>query len=207
MGLQSEAHTKRDEGFRSWYCLLASGRAQHNIISPRTEILEIPSVRHRSSTPSRPIPTGHQWFRALVRHPTTSEAAQGMHSPMTSTVNIPILPAATPDTFPGETLVSQALAEILATRLAEMTSVESLAFASAMLAVAPASLLAILAYPEAAMETLAIHLDPSEVLAATVSSTHPITRTLGSAPAAVVIYTGHVRHSVRAAVDQGPTIN
>merc|ERR1712126_104964 len=181
MGLQSEAHTKRDEGFRSWYCLLASGRAQHNIISPRTEILEIPSVRHRSSTPSRPIPTGHQWFRALVRHPTTSEAAQGMHSPMTSTVNIPTLPAATlalsaaaPDTFPGE---------------------------------APASLLAILAYPEAAVETLAIHLDPSEVLAATVSSTHPITRTLGSAPAAVVIYTGHVRHSVRAAVDQGPTIN
>merc|ERR1712126_207284 len=190
MGLQSEAHTKRDEGFRSWYCLLASGRAQHNIISPRTEILEIPSVRHRSSTPSRPIPTGHQWFRALVRHPTTSEAAQGMHSPMTSTVNIPTLPAATlalsaaaPDTFPGETLVSQALAEILASRLA------------------------ILAYPEAAVETLAIHLDPSEVLAATVSSTHPITRTLGSAPAAVVIYTGHVRHSVRAAVDQGPTIN
>merc|ERR1712126_672948 len=202
MGLQSEAHTKRDEGFRSWYCLLASGRAQHNIISPRTEILEIPSVRHRSSTPSRPIPTGHQWFRALVRHP------------ITSTVNIPILPAATlalsaaaPDTFPGETLVSQALAEILATRLAEMTSVASLAFASAMLAVAPASLLAILAYPEAAVETLAIHLDPSEVLAATVSSTHPITRTLGSAPPAVVIYTGHVRHSVRAAVDQGPTIN
>merc|ERR1712126_5692 len=201
MGLQSEAHTKRDEGFRSWYCLLASGRAQHNIISPRTEILEIPSVRHRFSTPNRPIPTGHQWIRASVRHQTTSEAAQGMPSPMTSTVIIPTLLAATlalsaaaPDTFPGETLVSQALAEILATRQAEMTSVASLAFASAMLAVAPASL-------------LAIHLDPSAVLAATVSSTHPITRILGSAPAAVVIYTGHVRHSVRAAVDQGPTIN
>merc|ERR1712126_190967 len=152
MGLQSEAHTKRDEGFRSWYCLLASGRAQHNIISPRTEILEIPSVRHRFSTPSRPIPTGHQWIRASVRHQTTSEAAQGMPSPMTSTVIIP--------TLLGATLASQALAEILATRQAEMTSVASLAFASAMLAVAPASLLAILAYPEAAVETLAIHLDP-----------------------------------------------
>merc|ERR1711874_948023 len=91
----------------------------------------------------------------------------------------------------GATLAPQALAEILATRLAEISSVASPVFASAML-VALTSLLAILASPEAAVETPAIHLDPSAALAATVSSMHPITRTLDSAPAAAV----HVRRVV-----------
>merc|ERR1711874_12491 len=174
---------------RSWYCLLASGRALRNIFPQRTEILEIPSVRHQVGTVSRPIPTGYRWFRASMRRSITSEEVQGMPSPMTSTVNLPFLPPTTlalsaeaPDTLPGVTLVSQALAEIPATRMTETTAVSSPVFASAILA-APASLLAIMASPEAAVETQAIHLDRSAAPAATVSSMHPTTRTLASAPA------------------------
>jgi len=68
--------------------------------------------------------------------------------------------------------------------LAEVTFVASPAFASATLAVSPASLLAVLGSPEAAVVTRAIHLDPS---VATASSFHPVTTTLRSAPAASVM--------------------
>ena len=77
------------------------------------------------------------------------------------------------------------MAEILGTPLAAMTSIASPASASAILEVVPASLQELLAFPEAAVEALAIRLD-TPARAATKSS-HPITRTLASAPAVAVM--------------------
>merc|ERR1739845_89724 len=98
-----------------------------------------------------------------------------------------------PASLPGATLDSPASVEIQDTPLEVLTSIPSPAFDLATMAVGPASLLAILASPEAAVETLAIHLDPSAALAAATSSSHPATRTLASALAAADMEGSSVR--------------
>jgi len=90
-----------------------------------------------------------------------------------------------PSTPPVGTLASPDLVEIQDILPEEMTSVASPAFTSAILEVIPASLLELLVSLEAAVEASATRLD-SPALAATKSS-HPITRTLASAPAAAVM--------------------
>jgi len=147
-----------------------------------------PTVRLQISTVSRPMPTEHRWPRASMRHRTTSE--ETLSSSVTPIVDPPsrrvtlASTAAVPSTLPGATLDFPTSVEIPATPLEAVTSVASPASTS-VTSVVPASL-ALLASQEATVEALAIRLD-SPTLAAAVSSSHPITRTLASARATAVM--------------------